>query len=464
MDRYKLILIVFLLLSSCSSEPSTDAVTGCWEGPLEFPGLKLTIGFRIGEADGGQLTAVLVRPDMGQKELPLSEVTWDGESLVLGDESAGVRFSGRPRGDGTSIEGKWTHRNRTFPLVIRRVEELTRLRRPQTPVPPFPYVTEETRIENAQAGITLAGTLTLLPGSSPVPCVVLVSGVGGHDRDYTVLGHRRFAVLADHLTQHGIAVLRYDDRGVGESPGDHSMGTSADFATDVLAAVAHLQNDERIDPEQIGILGHSEGGTIAALAAAQSSAVSFVMMIASPGLPGREYNLQFEAAMGAAMGLDAKAVRRKTAFQARVLDILLRDADRDPAQARAAVRELYRTEHSGLPEEQVGAALRRFFSPWFLFNLRHDPGQTLQQVHCPVLAIIGELDRQVPPSENLAAIDAALRAGGNQEITALELPRLNHFLQTSVTGTPTEYGRIEETLAPAALDAMTEWIGAHTRP
>jgi pimeloyl-ACP methyl ester carboxylesterase len=266
-------------------------------------------------------------------------------------------------------------------------------------------------------------------------------------------------VLADYLTRRGIAVLRVDDRGVGGSTGDRSMATTADYAKDALAGVNFLKAHSRIDPDLIGIIGHSEGGTIAAIAAAKSRDVGYIVMLGAPGLPGEEYNFQFEAAMGRALGQSDETIASRRAIQERVFAILKQDKDRSVKERE--LRDLYGNLEPPMPQAKIDAAVRWLSSPWVHFNITHEPGATLKNVKCPVLAMIGEKDAHVPPEGNLEAIEAALEGGGNQDYRVEELPGLNHFFQTARTGAPSEYLEIQETLAPAALEAVSGWILEH---
>ena len=305
----------------------------------------------------------------------------------------------------------------------------------------------------------LAATLTWPTEGCPCPAAVLIPGVGAHDRDYTLWDHPRFRVLAEYLAGQGIATLRYDERGVGESTADPAGTTSADFAGDALALVEALRSHpDVVDAARIGLIGHSEGGTIALLAAAESEDVAFVVMLATPGLPGRAYNLQYEESMSRAMGLGEAAIAERSAFQARVLDALIETPD--SANAAARLRSLYVASMPDIPPEQLERGIRRLTSPWFRFSLAHSPAETLRNVKVPVLAVFGELDVQVPPAGNREALESALdvAAGLNRVVV---LPRLNHFLQTAETGAPEEYTRLEEALAPAALELIGTWIRAH---
>jgi len=275
-----------------------------------------------------------------------------------------------------------------------------------------------------------------------------------------ILGHRPFLVLADYLSRRGIAVLRADDRGVGASTGDRSQATSEDYAKDALAGVDFLKERREINPHLIGLIGHSEGGIIAALAAAQSRDVAFVVMMASPGLPGREYLLQYEESTQRALGSSEETVAANRVLQDRILATL--EKEENQALTRTKLRQILEELDPPVPEHRLEAALKRFLSPWYRFLVRHDNAATVRKVKCPVLAIFGEKDIRVPPNGNLEALEHALKRGGNKNYRVVELPSLNHLFQTAETGAPSEYAEIEETFSPVALELIAGWIREHT--
>ncbi len=323
----------------------------------------------------------------------------------------------------------------------------------------LPYETEDIVISGSEAGTQLAGTLTWPTEGCPCPTAVLVQGAGSHDRDYTVFGHRPFRFLADHLARHGIATLRFDERGAGASSGNPAVATTADFTSDVMRWLTELRDYTVVDSGALGIVGHSEGGTIASLAAAQSPDLRFVIMLGSPGLPGRAYNLQFEESMGRAQGLDEETISERRSFQERILDVVSSELDSEAAASR--LREMYREETPEVPEADLERGIKRLLSPWFRFNLAYDPARTLGDVRSPVLAVWGEKDAHVPPAGNREAMESILDVGSGRDRVVV-LPDLNHFFQTAETGSPDEYEEIEETLAPSVLELIVHWIQTNT--
>jgi pimeloyl-ACP methyl ester carboxylesterase len=348
--------------------------------------------------------------------------------------------------------------------------------RPQEPEPPFPYDEQEVFFQNEDQ-VRLAGTLTLPKSNGPFSAVILISGSGPQDRDDSVFGHKPFLVLADHLTRLGIAVLRVDDRGVGKSTGNFSEATSQDFAADALAAVEYLKSRSEIARGKIGLLGHSEGGLIASMVAIQSRDVAFVVTMAGPGLKGDQIVVGAGGADYKGGWISDEVVAEMRTAQERIFAII--KEERNPALLEARMRKeaavfcgLAARIRAEAPEskkesaETVADAIENesqlFLSPWFRFYLMYDPRTALIKVKCPVLAINGERDFEVPAKENLEAIRKALESGGNKDYTVLMLPNLNHLFQTAATGAISEYEQIEETLSVSALDTLSNWILKHT--
>ena len=450
-----LTIIVFAALG-CDADSEGESLRGIWEGSLQYPGFESRIVFVITPMPDGTFDATMLRPDQSDDQARVSEVAFTNSRVRLQVDRVNGSFDGLLKAQGKTIEGQWQQGRWSQPLILKKVPAVAAPRRPQTPIAPFPYDEQDVAFVNTEADARLAGTLTLPRTDGPYPAVMLIPGGGAHDRDYIILQHRPFLVLADYLTRHGIAVLRFDERGVGESTGDRSQATSEDFARDVLAGWRFLRTLESIDPNRVGLIGHSEGGTIAGIAAARHPNVAFIIMMGSPGLSGKQYNLQFEESTARSLGQSDEAIAARVRFQERVLSVIVEE--QDPVVAEARLRHLYRELSPSMPPAQIEGGLKRLLSPWFRFNVTHDPGATLRAVQCPVLAVIGEKDVQVPPEGNLEAIQQALQTGGNDHHRVEELPGLNHFFQTCATGSPVEYGRIEETMSPTVLSLICNWI------
>ncbi len=477
-----LIFVLIFLTISWSQESHLYAqekdslnIPGIWSGNLKVSGSVLKIIFKITLQTDGGYKATLDVPDQGASKIPVTVVTLKDSAIVLKVDSILVSYTGRIRADDQIIEGDWKQSGFSFPLVLKKDPAALEVNRPQEPEKPYPYQEEEVVFQNLKAGIKLAGTLTLPEKDYPTAAAVLISGSGPQDRDETVFNHRPFWIIADYLTRRNIAVLRFDDRGVGGSGGDRLTGTSRDFAEDVLAAVEYLKARREIDPDKIGLIGHSEGALIAGIAAAERPDIAFIVLMAGPGIVGEELLYLQSSAIRAASGVSEKDAAQQHEVQEKIFRIIIEEEDRAAARKKIQVILLdlmaktmdkleaaQKKEAMAAIEKNVEAQLDQLLAPWLRFLLSHDPGPTLMRVTCPVLAINGEKDLQVPPKENLTAIEGALKKAGHPDFTIMELPGLNHLFQTAETGLISEYGKIEETFSPTALKIIGDWITYRT--
>lgn len=483
---YAVLLIMTVACPGCISQQDrsqTDAVhgqnieniediKGLWIGNLEVPGgVELRILFNISTRPDGSVNATMDSLDQGARGIPVEKITYKDSNLSLEVKSVRGVFEGTLNESGKTIEGEWKQSGSTLPLVLTHIDKtLPELRREQDPVKPYPYAEEEVVFENKEAGIKLAGTLTLPESEGLFPAVLLISGSGPQNRDEEIMGHRPFLVLSDYLTRQGIAVLRFDDRSVGGSTGNFSKATTEDFAGDVLSGIEYLKSRKDIDSSQIGLIGHSEGGLIAPLVAVESNDVAFIVLLAAPGVTGEEIILSQGELIARAEGVDNETIARNKAFTKEMFSVV--KEEQNDTIARKKLKKILKSEtenkseeekqHSNFSEANLEPQIQGLLSPWMRFFLTYDPIPTLMKVKCPVLAINGEKDLQVPPEENLLAIENALKAGSNENYTVKELPGLNHLFQTAQTGSPTEYSKIEETISPDALELIGNWISEHT--
>jgi len=463
--------MICLMLPAVGAEANpAPGVAGLWQGALKVSGVELRIVFHVDKADDGQLTATMDSPDQGATGIPVDECSFGDGKLKLTIKSITGGFEGTVKDDST-IEGTWTQGGGSLPLVLKRIEKVEKVNRPQEPKPPYPYKEEEVTVENKTAGITLAGTLTEPDSGGPFPAVVLITGSGPENRNEEIFGHKPFLVLADYLTRRGIAVLRCDDRGVGKSGGDAKTATTADLATDTKAEFEYLKTRKEIDPKRIGLLGHSEGGIIAPIVANEAPDVAFVVLMAGTGVPGDSVLMLQSHLVAKAEGASDSALATGARTERTILDVVMTEPD--SATAVTKLRLLVKQTLAQTPaadsqtakasEQTAEQQIETMLSPWFRYFLSYDPRPALMKLKQPILAIVGGKDVQVAPKENLAAIEAALKAGGNKDFTVKELPGLNHLLQTANTGGVGEYSKIEETISPTALKVMGDWILAHTR-
>jgi hypothetical protein len=348
----------------------------------------------------------------------------------------------------------------------RNVSVKAKIARPQEPQKPYSYYSEDIRFDNKKDALTLAGTLTLPSKTGKFPAVILITGSGAQNRDEELAGHKPFLVLSDYLTKNGIAVLRYDDRGYGGSTGNFTSATTEDFTGDVRSAIDYLKTRPEIDLKKIGLIGHSEGGIIAPMVAADSKDVSYVVMLAGPGIPGDEILSKQSWLIGKANGLSDSVLTNGDIVNRKIHRVLKSRASIE--EVRKELTLIMEDALSKMPSAQQPPADRRsaviaekvnaIATPWFRFFVNYDPVPVLEKVKCPVLALNGAKDLQVPPEENLEAIQKALTKAGNKNFMVRELPELNHLFQESTTGSPSEYAVIEQTISPSALKEITDWV------
>jgi len=430
-----------------------STIVGTWLGTLSVGnGSSLHLIFAFTQDSRGYLTGTLTSPDQSPQAMPAQARLVDG---VVDVQVPVVGGSYHGRLHDQTIHGAWTQHGTVFPLdLTKSTHALALPDRPQMPKPPFPYSQVSATFANPPGKATLAGTLTIPSGPGPFPAAILISGSGPNDRDETIFGHKPFLVLADYLSRRGIAVLRYDKRGIGASNGNYGQATTADFASDALAAVAYLKTRKDIDPAHIGLIGHSEGGMIAPICASSCRDIAFIVMMAGDGVRGDKLLIRQIQAIGAASGTGGKDADQTTQFVNAEYDILSNTQNADPTQLLVK-----KAADQGLSPAKTMVLL----SPWFRYMITYDPQTALVKVKCPVLAIGGSLDLQVDPEQNLTAIEAALKQGGNTDYTVKELPGLNHLFQPAKTGLPAEYAEITTTIDPSVLQLIGDWIESHVK-
>lgn len=438
---------------------NTDAFVGLWQGTIRASGQEIRLVFHIERSDPSRpeqgLKATVDSPDQGVNGIPVESVTVSDTRITLKVTATQGSYSGT-LSEGV-IVGHWDQAGSSFSVDLSRIEKVEKIRRPQDPEPPFPYRAEEVSFSSG-GNVTLAGTLTVPDGPGPFPAAVLVTGSGPQNRDEEIFNHRPFLVLADHLSRRGVAVLRYDDRGVGGSTGDGQTATQRDLAGDTAAAVQFLESRPEIMPGRIGVIGHSEGAMIAPLVAEANPDLAYLVLLAGPGCSGYDILLQQTAALLRAGGAPEAQIRNAQDINRSLYDVVRSEPD----NTRAADRLRTMTRSLGVPEDQIEIQIAAMLTPWYRSFLRFDPANALRATKCPVLALTGSLDRQVPPDENLAAIADAVRSGGNDRVETHRLEGLNHLFQHAATGLPEEYARIDETFAPEALDRIAGWVRSVT--
>lgn len=456
-------VIFFLLTFFTSITINAQDITGQWNGLLKVQGMQLRLVFNVTKTDDGY-NSTMDSPDQGAKDIPVTITTFEDPNISFEIKNAGIEYKGELEDD--KISGTFKQGGQKFPMDLSRDSiKKVEVKRPQEPKEPYPYYSEDVTFKNSKAGISLAGTLTLPKKKGKYPVVVLISGSGPQNRNEELLGHKPFLVISDYLTRNGIGVLRYDDRGVGKSTGEFEAATSADFATDVESAVEYLKTRKEVDKKNIGLIGHSEGGIIAPMVAAESDDVSFIVLLAGTGIPGDQLLLMQQELIWRASGMAEEKIEKSVQDNKEHFERVVISSNREEliVDLTNSLSETIEKDTSQIPEgmtkeEFVEMLVDQVSSPWMYYFLRYNPAPTLEKVNCPVLAINGEKDLQVPPKENLEAIENALKKGGNNQVTTQELENLNHLFQESDTGSPDEYASIEQTFSPIALEVVLEWI------
>jgi len=461
-----LLMGLILFTQSLAAQKITDKkfITGSWLGKIAVGAIELRIVFNLSVVEKDSLVATLDSPDQGAKNIKLGPVTFTGETIKISAGAMLAEYNGTIKSD-TLIEGTWKQAGNSTALNLVKLKSAFSLNRPQEPKPPFPYTSEDVTFLNDKYNINLAGTLTVPDGTGPFPAVILITGSGAQNRNEEIMGHKPFMVIADYLSRNGIAVLRYDDRGVGKSQGDYTKATSFDLATDAEAAFNYLKNDSRINKNVLGLMGHSEGGLIAPIVASANPDISFIVSLAGPGVPGEQIIHHQSADFNRASGIDENQIEESVSNNRKLFAVLKKESDNKKASEKmiALYKEILLKKKTS-PEDiekslkQVQASLNPSTLTWFRYFIMTDPADFWKKVKCPVLALNGEKDIQVAADENLTAIEKTLKSSGNNSVKTVKLPGLNHLFQHCTTGLPAEYGETEETFSPEVLKIITDWI------
>lgn len=456
-------LFIFLVFLS-SGTHAQSPIVGHWDGAISIMGGELKIAVDI-KSEGDSLTATIDIPQQNAIGLPLKNVSYDPPKAHF-ELPAGpglAVFDGEMKDD--SITGDFLQAGAQGKFYLTRGVSQ---REPVKPEPPIPYKQEEVKIENDS--ITLAGTLTLPDTKQPVPAVILITGSGAQNRDEEIFGFKPFRLIADYLTRSGIAVLRCDDRGMGGSSGSLENVTGKDLAEDVEAQVKYLRSRQEIDRKKIGLVGHSEGGIIAPLVANRLKDIAFSVLIATPAVPGDKIILKQIELLARAGGAAEDEIKVAIERQQQVYTVIRTNQGWD--ELKTALQKDAKQSLDKLTEEQrkaikdpdelirigVDAQMKAVKSPWFKYFIDFDPAKQLEKIKCPVFAVFGELDMQVPPDLNEEPMEKALKESGNKDYTIHIVPKANHLFQEAITGNPSEYSTLKKEFVPGFLEMMTEWM------
>jgi hypothetical protein len=437
---------------------------GTWQGAIETGNMRMRLQLHLSHDEQGHLIAALDSLDQSIQGIPASQVTEKSNDLKLEISAFGAEYTGTLDATKNKIAGDWSQHGNVEKLDFQRSDRVLEPRRPQNPSKPYPYKEEEISFPASTGNTTLSGTLTIPQGAGPFPAAVLIGGSGPTDRDETVAGHRLFLVLADLLTRKGVMVLRYDKRGIAQSTGDYGAGTIDDFAKDAQVALQYLKSRKEVDAKRLGVIGHSEGGILAALAATRSNDVNWLVLLASPATSGEETLLRQSELIARTGGLPEDQITRSLQFDRKAYAAVREEKDTAALTKRLSTLVDQSGLGSAMPPAALQAQIRAMTSPWFRQFLDYDPAPSYEKIKCPVLALNGTRDLQVDSAENLPLLRKAFEASGNKDVTIVEVDGVNHLFQTAQSGSPALYGAIEETMSPEVQTAIANWVSQHTAP
>jgi pimeloyl-ACP methyl ester carboxylesterase len=461
------ILIIFwggvmMTITTCqlgAQNNSIKSLEGIWVGKLEIPNAAT---LRMGIIVSNDGTSALNIIDQATGNIPIDEAFYDGDTVSFKLNRLGITIKGNVTADKDSIWSKFNQRGGEFTLNLGLVDELPQLKRPQMPKEPFGYASEEVEFENKTAGLNLAGTLTIPKSDMHVPAVVLLTGSGQQKRDQDIGGHKPFWVIADYLSNHGIAVLRMDDRGIGGSTGDFGNSTTGDFATDAIAAVDYLRSRKGIDANQIGLIGHSEGGATAVIAASQSKHVKFIISLAGGIENFGDIHIKQISDRLRSQNIPEENIELEANWRRKLNEIV-----REPTDSTIAAKKMWNA-YNLLPEEDVKTMnwpegrmnhmVSQLLSPWWRYSISLDVISLYMDLDCPALLLFGGKDVQLNASTNMPLIEKAVNVNKKTNIKIQLIDGVNHLFQTADTGSEYEYIQIEETFSPAVLKLLSDWI------
>ena len=446
MKKHILILFLFVTVQAQAQ------IEGYWKGKIDLGVQKLETAFDIKAIENGY-SATFDVPAQEALDISVDETTFQDGHLQMTMSAMGASYAGTLKDD--VIEGEFTQYGMTFPLNLVKADKKGQKKaRPQDPQPPFNYHIEEVTFVNEKEGNKLVGTLTIPEGEGPFPAMVLVSGSGQQNRDEELMNHRPFWVIADYCALHGIAVLRYDDRGMGGSEGEVKNATSMDFSYDAEAAFDYLRNRKEINATKVGILGHSEGGIINFMVSARRPEVAFLVSLAGPAVNGVEVLKEQQKAILRASGMTEEAVQFSSNANAQLFNII--EASNDREEADSLMRQL--VKGWGYNEELTEQTVSQMTLPWMYYFLKYDPTEAIVKTNCPALLLNGSKDLQVIASQNLPGYEKIITEHNKTNLTLRELPGLNHLFQHCETGSPNEYFEIDETISPEVLEMIVEFV------
>jgi pimeloyl-ACP methyl ester carboxylesterase len=446
-----------------------------WSGVLNAGGQKIELILHLIKNADNSYTSNWDVPIQKAKGIPSSKTEFNNGQLSIEVKMIGASYEAKLNIAGDKMEGTWGQSGMNFPLNLEPLKEGQAsmvIIKPQTPKAPFAYTIKEFTYEGAKTKLTYGATLTYPNDQQKYPLVILITGSGRQDRDETIFDHKPFAVIADYLTKKGFAVLRVDDRGAGKSSGDFSTSTTADFALDVEEHIQYAKSLPMVEANKIGLLGHSEGGLIAPMVAARDKSIAFIVLMAGPGVAITELMAKQNEMVLLSAGINQQAVDAYIPLYERLMKTIISMNDQQAAidQSKIIVKQWFDQTDKAFVKATTNisteADINNFattmaqtlFTKWWKYFAAYNPQPTLQKLSCPVLAINGSADIQVPASINLKGIETALRKGGNKQFSIKQFEGLNHLFQQCSKCTVPEYGELERTIEPAVLDTIGTWL------
>ena len=447
------IIITALLLSLFSISSFSQDYVGNWIGEISTPNGILDFAFNISK-NGDNYESTLDIPKQGLNGAKAETTKLNDTLLTITFPNFNLEYKGSIN-DKNEITGNLFKGGYPVPLNLKRGEIV--LNRPQEPKPPFNYYSENITF-NSSDDLKLEGTLTLPKKDGIFPVVIIISGSGPQNRDGEMFGHKPYYVIADHLTKNGFGVLRFDERGVGKSEGNFNTATIEELSADIKSAINYLKTRNDVNVSKIGLIGHSIGGIIAPKVASEVKDVDFIVLMAAPGINGDKLMLSQKAALERTMGMNELQIAQGQELVKGAYDIIV-STNLDNQALKDSLNSFYIKKYGKMfPEVQRETLVNQITGNEVLSLIKSKPSKYLEKVNCPVLAINGNKDFQVPSKENLNAIKDAIEKNGNNEVTIIELEKLNHLFQECNTGISSEYSEIEQTISPNVLDLITDWI------
>lgn len=463
------IVVSLFLLSNCSTTKNDyNEFEGKWGGVLKTPAKNVLVYIEF-QRDSSNNKYVKVTGLLKKKNFPFfaDSILTNGNKIFFSINKLNIDYNGKFLADSNKIKGIWRQGNFRTELVFYRENELYRIDRPQHPFPPYPYVADTVDFYNEKDSVRLVGTLTYPRNKNgKFPAILLLSGTGPHDRDETMYNHKPFLVMADFFTRHGFMVLRYDERGVGESSGDFYQSDIFNLKDDAVAAIGYLKTLDNVDTSKIGIIGFGEGGIIASLIAAERKEPGFIVLLSTPAITGAEVLIDQVQRIQMQNKISEDEIKKDLNFNKKLVKIISSEINLEKAELK--IRKLYDKFIQEIPPEERRKPkynkrifynqLRIMLTPWFKSYLTFDPVHIFSKISSFVLVLYGEKDLQLDPVKNYKLLTRELFKVNKGKVDGEILKDMNHLFQQSYTGLPEEYKKIKQTISVDVLNRILNWL------